>query len=282
MSSKAVHLEISQSMETDSFINALRRFICRRGNVTSITSDNGSNLKGSDRQLKECIDNMNQSIIENELKRRNIIWNYNPPTASNHGGFYEREIRSVRKVLTSIMNGQNIRLNDEELHTYMCEVEAILNSRPLTEVTCDSGETEPLTPNHILLLKAGVTYPPGLFDENDLYVRRRWRQVQYLSDQFWRRWKNEYLVLLQRRQKWCSQRRQHEVGDLVLAIDVDTPRNQWPLGRIVHTKPDKDGNVRSVDLRVSKCQNSQLNDFSTRIITRPINKLILLRRVNEL
>ena len=158
----------------------------------------------------------------------------------------------------------------------MCETEAILNNRPLTEASGYASDCEALTPNHLLLLSAGVTFPPGLFNRDDCYAKRRWKQVQYLSDIFWRRWRSEYLSLLQERQKWCKSRRSHSAGDLVLVIDIKLPRNQWPLGPIVDVFKDDLGFVRSASIRISKCKNSSLKQFDTSVIVRPITKLILL------
>ena len=88
----------------------------------------------------------------------------------------------------SIQTIQYQQTRDEEgLVTLMCEVESITNSQPLTKVPDDPEEVEALTPNHLLLLRSGSSLPPGIFDKDDLYSRRRWRQVQYLSDVFWRR-----------------------------------------------------------------------------------------------
>ena len=115
---------------------------------------------------------------------------------------YEREIRSCRKVLSDLLNSQNIRLKDEDLQTLFCEVEAILNNRPLTELSSDPNSLKCLTPNNLLLLNAGVTLPPGLFRQKDSYSQRRWKQFQYLVDLFWSHWRREYLILLHQRQKW--------------------------------------------------------------------------------
>ena len=95
------------------------------------------------------------------------------------------------------MRKQNVRLDDESLQTFFCEVEAIMNSRPLTLVSPDIEDLDVLTPNHLLLMRQGPSAPSGLFEKADNYSRRRWRHVQYLADTFWRRWIREYLPTLQ-------------------------------------------------------------------------------------
>lgn len=114
---------------------------------------------------------------------------------SNQGGVWERQIRTVRKVLNSVLQQQTV--DDEGLQTVMCEVEAIINSRPITHSSDDPNDVEALTPNHLLLMKTQPNIPPGVFDKDDQYARRRWRQIQYIADLFWIRWTREYLPLLQ-------------------------------------------------------------------------------------
>ncbi|KAK0144648.1 hypothetical protein N1851_016990 [Merluccius polli] len=188
----AIHLEVAVSLDTDACINALRCFISRRGQVTSLTSDNGTNFIGADRELKER--------IQGALSQAGIQWNFNPPAGSHHGGVWERMIRLVRRVLSSVLHQQ--KLDDDGLHTLFCEVEAIFNDRPITKLSEDANDLEPLTHNHLLLLRGKPALPPGVFEHHDLYMRRRWRQVQYLSDHFWKKWIWEYLPVLQERQKW--------------------------------------------------------------------------------
>ena len=107
---------------------------------------------------------------------------------------WERCIRTVRKVAGALLKEQP--LDDEGLLTLMCEVESIINGRPITKVSDDPKDLEALTRHHLLLLRAGPTLPPGAFTKEDNYSRRRWRQVQYLADVFWRRWIREYLPTL--------------------------------------------------------------------------------------
>ena len=67
MASREVHLEVSNSLETDSFINALRRFICRRGPVRQLRSDQGTNFIGAKKELREALQAMDQCKISSEM-----------------------------------------------------------------------------------------------------------------------------------------------------------------------------------------------------------------------
>ena len=219
--SRACHIEIAHSLNTDSFLNALRRFVSRRGNIESIRSDNGTNFVAGNKEIRESINQWNHAQIDNCCKIKGIDWLFNPPNASHFGGIYEREIRTIRKVLNSLMHEMHnkVSLSDEMLLTLMCEVENTLNCRPLTSVTSDPEDLEALTPNHILRLNFQISFPPGIFMPNDLYLNKRWRQIQYMADLFWSRWRREYLPLLTQRQKWFAKHRQHKCGDLVLVTD---------------------------------------------------------------
>ena len=204
MTTRAIHIEIANSLDTESFINALRRFVARRGRPDEMRSDNGGNFVKGERELRQEIEKWNQAQIHDFLVQRNIKWTFNPPAGSHHGGVWERCIRTVRKVIRAITKEQ--LLDDEGLNTLMCEVEAIVNGRPLTKLSDDPRDLEPLTPNHLLLLRSGSELPPGIFSKEDCCSTRRWRQVQYLANVFWRRWIREYLPSLQQRQKWNKTR----------------------------------------------------------------------------
>ena len=157
------------------------------------------------------------------------------------GEAWERIIRSIRKILKALLEQQLV--TDEMLQTLMAEVAGILNSRPLTPVSSDPKDLEPLTPNHLLLLRSNPSLPVGSFGKEDSYSKRRWRQVQYISDIFWKRWLKEYLPTLQERAKWMKPRRSLEIGDLVLIADENVHRGKWPLGKVVDVFRGKDGYV---------------------------------------
>ena len=262
LATRAIHIEVSHTLETDSFINALQRFIARRGQPVEIRSDNGTNFTGAQLELRRALEQWNQAHIDDFLQRREIQWIFNPPGASHMGGVWERQIRTVRSVLRGLLPLQV--LDEEALTTLMCIVEGIVNGRPITRISDDPKDLAPLTPNHLLLLRSGPTHPPGVFVKQDLY-RRRWRQVQYMADVFWKRWVSEYLPTLQVRQKWLCPKRNLKVGDLVLVKHDTTARLRWPLGLIVNTYPGSDGLVRSVQVKTQ----SGLYD-------RPVDKICLL------
>ena len=91
-----------------------------------------------------------------------------------------------------------------------------------------------------------------------------------MANLFWHRWTQEYLLLLQERQKWTEVRKNFNVGDIVLVVDPTAPRGSWPLGRVLETKPDARGLTRSVKLQTK-----------TSVIERPITKLCRLLETEE-
>ena len=210
---RAVHLEMTNGLDTDSFMNALQRFISRRGKPREIWCDNGTNFVGAEQELRRSLKAWNIHAIHEFLLQRDIAWHFNPPRASHMGGVWERMIRSVRKILTPLLKLQ--RINDEGMTTVLCTVESVINGRPLTAVSDDPSDLNALSPNDLLIPGTPCQLPSGLFRKEDGYARKRWRQVQYLADVFWLRWTKEYLRLLQARSKWTDLERNISVGDIV-------------------------------------------------------------------
>ncbi|XP_077997425.1 uncharacterized protein LOC144450653 [Glandiceps talaboti] len=260
---RAIHLEKLQSMDGDSFINALIRFIARRGKPKKIRSDNGSNFVGGNRELRESIQRWNDSQkTRQELLIRQIEWEFNPPTASHMGGAWERQIRTVRSVLMSILRNQV--LDDERLDIIFAEVENVVNSRPLTPVSDDNKDSHALTPNDLLRPGEGNLSSPGIFGSKDAYGRR-WRHVQFVVNEFWRRWVKEYLPTLINRAKWITKKRNIRVGDIVILLDESQHRMYWPLARVQKVFQAKDGAVRSVEVKTAYAER----------VCRPVTKICL-------
>ena len=149
---------MTQSLSTDSFLDAFRRFIGRRGKPSQVLSDNTGCFVGADRVLRESVAAWNQAAINEHFRQRGIQWVFNPPLASQFGGCYERIIRSIRKILNVLLRDQLVSY--EKLNTFMIEVESILNSRPLVPISMDPTGEAPLTPNHLLLLRNSLNVSP--------------------------------------------------------------------------------------------------------------------------
>ena len=237
-------------MNTDSFINVLRRFISRRGKPNTIQCDNGSNFLGATRELAESLRDLNQDAIGDFALDQGIKWQFNPPEAPHMGGVWERMVQTVKMSLRAILNDRMV--DDFTLYMMLTEVESIVNSRPLTAQSDDVNDLECLTPNHFLLGRRSPNLPPGVFYERDMCSRKRWRQAQFLTDQFWRRWVREYLPTLTTRSKWTKETRNMQTGDLVLLKVDSIGRSRWPVGRIIETLPGNDGRVRVARIKTAE------------------------------
>lgn len=134
MSCRAIHLETANSLDTSSFINALRRFISRRGPIRQLRSDRGTNFIGAKKELQEATKGLDDTKIHQFLLEKKCDWfkfELNVPSASHMGGSWERQIRTVRSVLSALLEDHGQQLDDESLRTLMCEAESVVNSRPL-------------------------------------------------------------------------------------------------------------------------------------------------------
>ena len=185
------------------------------------------------------------------------------------GGAWERLVGSVKRALR-VIPGSSC-LSEEVLHTLLTEIEAMINGRPLTYLSSDGRDLEPLTPNHILLGCACPNTSPGNFADKEVSSRRRWRQTQTMANHFWRRWWKEYLPTLLPRQKWHQETRQIKLGDVVLMEEANTPRGFWPLARVQGVYPGSDGRIRSVELVTS----------AGTIYRRPVTKVCFLEESEQ-
>ncbi len=197
-------------------------------------------------------------------------WIFNPPQASHMGGSWERMIGITRRILDSmLMDVSSRNFTHDVLVTLMAEVSAIVNGRPLLPVSSDPECPDILTPSSLLTQKTDHVVEP-LCDSSvkDLY-KLQWRQVQSLADQFWKRWRQEYLHTLQRRQKWFHDQPNIRKGDIVLLKEKNTARNEWPIGLVEKAIPGTDNMVRAAIVRV-------IRDKKATTYTRPITEMVVL------
>lgn len=255
---RAIHVEVAHSLDASSCIMSIRNFISRRGTPREIYSDNGTNFKAAEKILCSQLKNIDVSTIQSTFEQ--IKWKFNPPAAPHMGGAWERLVRSVKSALYNIF--PSMSFSDESLKSALCEVEFTINCRPLTYVTLECSDDQAITPNH-LLIGSSDGYKPISNENVDL--RQRWYKTQEFADRFWRRWLKEYVPIISRRSKWFAKQPPIKIGDIVVIVDPDLPRNSWPKGIVTDTVLAKDGQVRRASV---KTKNS--------ILERPVAKLAVL------
>jgi len=265
-STRAIHLELVSDLTSVAFLAALRRFISRRGKPMQIHSDNGTNFVGANRLLGKFLNNesLRKGILE-QSHQEGIEWRFIPPHAPHFGGLWEAGVKSTKYHLRRCIGDTILRF--EELYTVLTQIEAVLNSRPVMAVSDDPENLEALTPGHFLIGRPLTTFSePTLHDEPAINCpRRRWDLVQRMCQQFWLRWRHDYLNSLQQRPKWSRSEANFKTGDLVILKEDHQPPLEWNLGRITQLHQGSDGLVRVVSL---KTRNGTLK--------RPITKLAML------
>lgn len=260
---RATHLEIAQDLSNDAFINVLRQFGCRRGFPEEIYSDNGTNFRKTDKVIRQAIDSWTQDQITQFTTMRNCKWIFNPPAAPHMGGAWERLIQSVKKHLAFLLKERFPK--EYVLRTLFCEIENMMNSRPLTHIPLNSDDASPLTPNDFLIGPAHLSLQFAQTTDRNLNLLNGWRAAQPLTDLFWARLNKEYRQHILFSRKGFKDGQRVSEGDVVLVMDPDGPRNVWPKGIIVRTYPSSDGRVRVVDVRTT-----------TGIPRRPVAKIVKL------
>ncbi|XP_055588002.1 uncharacterized protein LOC129740364 [Uranotaenia lowii] len=260
---RAIHIEIAYSLSAQSCIMALRNFMGRRGIPIEIVSDRGTNLIGASKELLSALNEMNQNLIIQEISSPDTTWTFIPPTSPHMGGSWERMIQTVKRNLNQI--NPRHQLTDEVLRNLLIEVENVVNSRPLTHLALDDSESPVLTPNHFLLGSSNGLKPPTLFDDSNAALNNTWRTSQVEANIFWKRWTRDYLPEITRRSKWLTPVKAIEIGDIVIVVDPNLPRNCWPLGKVISANEGKDGEVRSAVIQTA-----------TGIYERPAVKLAVL------
>ena len=273
LSTKAIHLEVISDLTTASFLAGLRWFISRRGCPTIIHSDNGSNFVGARNQLKEVYEFLQaedtDSTVHQHLLKDRITWDNIPERAPHFGGLWESAVKTMKYHLKRVLGSQI--LTYEELATVSCQVEACLNSRPILATTShDSDGILSLTPGHFLLLKPPTAYPDNPRLPEEPCRLKKWHLCQSIVQHFWDRWSREYLQTLQSRSKWKRSQPNLQAGDIVVLKEDKTFSCHWPLARILHTYPGKDGLVRVAQIRTE-----------TSTFKRPVTKLALLHREEQ-
>lgn len=266
MATKAIHLEIVSDMTTQAFLAAFKRFTARRGHIAELWSDNGTTFVGSARELRSLFAQERNGIVKEIaecLATNGTNWHFIPPHSPNFGGLWEAGIKSTKNHLKRVIG--NSTLTFEEMTTVLSQIEACLNSRPISQIQNSPDDPHPLTPGHFIVGESLILPPDFNYENSNISSLSRWHLIQRMLQDFWRRWSNEYLTQLQQRHKWKFAVHEPALGDIVLVKEDNLPPCRWLHGIVIEKHPGLDNLTRVVSL---KCKNH--------IIKRPVSKLIIL------
>ncbi|XP_037927699.1 uncharacterized protein LOC119662193 [Teleopsis dalmanni] len=203
------------------------------------------------------------AALKRFVGRRGIEFSFIPPRAPHFGGLWEAAVKTAKGHLYRTLS--NAHLTFEELTTSLVEIEAIMNSRPLTATSTNPNDFESLTPAHFLIGTSLQGIPEPFLKNENIAHAQRWQRISAAKTHFWKRWQSEYLADLQNRYRWKYDQDNVAVGNLVIIYDEHAPPMKWVMGRIVSVKTGADGRVRVADVQTP-----------TTVLRRPVAKLALI------
>ena len=266
---RAVHLDVVSDYGTSSFLMALRRFMSIRGSPKKVYSDQGTQLRAADKELKEVITSTNERELKEFSANHSFDWEFCAPDAPWQNGCSEALIKSVKKSIKIAIGDQ--ALTYSELQTVLMECANLLNDRPIGRHPTQPEDGRYLSPNDLLLGHSTITVPHGPFDMTANKLQR-FKFVQKIADAFWKRWMESYFPSLLIQQKWHTSYRNVKKGDIVLVQDSNLIRGKWRLGRVIEAEASlRDGFVRNIKLQY---KNAESKNYLT--MTRPVQRIIVL------
>uniref|UniRef100_A0A0P4VVJ2 Integrase catalytic domain-containing protein n=1 Tax=Scylla olivacea TaxID=85551 RepID=A0A0P4VVJ2_SCYOL len=191
---RAVYVDLAEGYSASDFMATYQRFISVRGAPRILYSDRGSQLIAAGKN------------IERIGKNEGVTWKYNRPSdAPWYNGASESLIKSVKRNLC-IAIGDSV-LTFGELQTALFNVASMMNERPIGVKPCFNLELgNYLCPNDLLLGRASVKCPQGIY-ESDGDHKRRLEFIQKIVESFWRKWQRDFFPTMVVRQKWHTNRR---------------------------------------------------------------------------
>ncbi|XP_060528273.1 uncharacterized protein LOC132703161 [Cylas formicarius] len=231
------------------------------------TQENPADLPSRGLRSKNELEKLiikNQDEIQRQLSVNGTTWHFIPPKAPHFGGLWEAGVRSTKHHLKRVL--KDTPLAYEEFSTILCQIEAYLNSRPLTPLSSDPNDPQALTPSHFLIGERLTKIPESDFTPIPENRLSKFQRCQRLVQHFWKRWSNEFISELQQRQNWTKcYPKLLKPGSLVIIKEDDLPPLKWKLGIVQDVHPGSDGIVRAATVKTP---------FTT--VKRPAVKLCLL------
>ncbi|XP_059087340.1 uncharacterized protein LOC131883794 [Tigriopus californicus] len=243
--SRAVHLELTPDLSAESFIEAFRRLIARRGQPKIVYSDNFKSFKAAEKELRHLYSYMDRPKISHAFPT--IEWIYSIDRAPWTNGVTERLIRTVKTPLRVML--QRSALSFRQIETLLIEIEGIVNNRPLA-VSEDRHQLHPITPAHLVIGRRMDLLPNDYAKIDERPTAQKWKHRTALLNQFWRRWSNDYLLELQPTRKWHhGQNLELKTNMVVMVRDKNLSRQDWKLGVIEDLHKNPQGLVHKATIR---------------------------------
>ena len=261
-STRMVHFELTHDMTTEEFLQAFKRMYNRRCLCNTMWSDNQSTFKRANKDLKWIVEasktkaekiwkKIDTQRVETDLANDGIKWKFITERSPHRGGWWERICRSLKEPLRKILG--RAFLTYTKMYTILTEIEATVNSRPLTFVGESIKDGQVITPAHLALGRALKTIPDIPHGKQcEAPISERYLYRQRLTGHFWKRWQAEYLPKLTVRQKRTNEAPPLQKGDVVLISEDNVKRNNWPMGMVTEVHEGADGLIRTVTLKTEK------------------------------
>ena len=218
LNTRAVHLELAVDYSAMEFIQVLRRFFAIRGQPAKLLSDNGTQLVGAERELRQMIQGWDVKQLQEHCPEKGVEWKFITPAAPHQNGCAEALVKSCKIALKKAVGDQI--LTPFELYTVLQEVSNLINQRPIGRTPNDPNDGAYLRPSDMLLGRASSRISQGPFKETN-NPRHRVEFVQKIVDSFWKRWIRDTSPSLVPRRKWDAQKRNVRVDDVVNVADTN-------------------------------------------------------------
>ena len=278
MTSRAIHVDLSQNYSCDAFLQVVRRFCSIRGWPQTFFSDNGTQIVAASKELKQVISDLDQETLHRYSVNHGTTWKFSPASAPWYNGHVEALVKSVKKCLNSTLRERILSFC--ELQTVMYEVAQIVNQRPIGTHPSSPEDGSYICPNDLILGRASSDVPQGplMSRVSDKY---RFDHLQNVVEEYWKKWSKDVFPNLCIQPKWHVQKRTVKIGDIVMIEDSNQLRGKWRLGIVNEILPSEDGRVRKVKVgyknfdEVDKGKPEYKGTRYTEIM-RPVQRLVVL------
>ncbi len=243
---RAIHLELILDMSTRSFLYAFQKQVARKGKPDEIFSDNAKYYERADKEIKKLYRKIDWKKVQDHAESKRIQWHFTEPHAPWQNAASERNIQTVKKALIKSLG--HACVDRSQLEVVMAEIEAMVNDRPLGV----SGESTDIITPSMLCAGRRLGQLPDTSEKVDHTddLNKMWFYKKRLTQQFWKIWRNNYLLELGVMKKWKkSLDIPVQVGQIVQINDPNMKKHCWKNGRIEALHKGRDGQIRSATLK---------------------------------